>query len=42
MLWLDSDEGKSELCILDELGPVAALCLGYPEAIPDVPPKERP
>lgn len=42
MLWLKTDEAKSELGIPAELEPVAVFCLGYPSAMPEAPPKERP
>jgi nitroreductase len=42
MLWLRTDKAKAELSIPPDLTPVSALCLGYPEAIPEAPPKRRP
>jgi len=42
MLWLRTDEAKVELRIPSELTPVSALCLGYPQTVPEAPPKERP
>jgi nitroreductase len=42
MLWLRTDKAKAELSIPPDVTPVSALCLGYPEAIPEAPPKKRP
>jgi nitroreductase len=42
MLWLRTDKAKAALSIPPDLTPVSAICLGYPEAIPDAPPKKRP
>lgn len=42
MLWLRTDEAKAELNIPPDLTPVSAMCLGYPEKIPEAPPKKRP
>jgi nitroreductase len=42
MLWLRTDKAKAALSIPPDLTPVSAICLGYPEVIPDVPPKKRP
>ena len=42
MLWLRTDQAKADLAIPPDLTPVAALCLGYPAAIPQTPPRQRP
>ncbi|HME23834.1 MAG TPA: nitroreductase family protein [Acetobacteraceae bacterium] len=42
MLWLKTTAAKAKLNIPAELMPVSALCLGYPAAIPDTPPRKRP
>jgi nitroreductase len=42
MLWLKTEEVKSELRIPHEVEPVAAICLGYPAEDPDAPARERP
>jgi nitroreductase len=42
MLWLRTASAKARLRIPDELTPVSALCLGYPAAIPEAPPRRRP
>ena len=42
MLWLNTAEVKDELGIPANLVPVAALCLGYPAAIPEAVIRERP
>jgi len=42
MLWLSAPEVRTELQIPSALMPVAALCLGYPAAIPEAVIRERP
>jgi nitroreductase len=42
MLWIRTASAKAKLNIPDEVMPVSALCLGYPAAIPEVPPRKRP
>ena len=42
MLWLRTDTARTELRIPPDLTPVAALCLGYPAASPEAPPRKRP
>ena len=42
MLWLNAPEIRAELGIPSGLTPSAALCLGYPAAIPDAVVHERP
>jgi nitroreductase len=42
LLWLRTEKAKAELSIPPDLTPVVALCLGYPETIPEAPPKKRP
>jgi nitroreductase len=42
MLWLNTSEVKAELGIPSALTPVAALCLGYPAALPEAAIRERP
>ena len=42
MLRLRTPSAKARLRIPPELVPVAALCLGYPAAIPEAPPRKRP
>jgi len=42
MLWLSAPEVRMELQIPSALMPVAALCLGYPAAIPEAVIRERP
>ena len=42
MLWLKTAPAKAKLKIPPELMPVSALCLGYPAAIPEAPPRKRP
>jgi nitroreductase len=42
MLWLRTTSAKAALDIPSDLTPAAALCLGYPESIPEVPPRKRP
>ena len=42
MLWLRTDEAKAELNIPANLTPVSALCLGYPEKVPEAPSKKQP
>jgi nitroreductase len=42
MLWLRSPSAKAKLKIPPELVPISALCLGYPTAIPERQPRERP
>jgi nitroreductase len=42
MLWLQTASAKAKLRIRPDSAPVAALCLGYPAAIPDAPPRRHP
>lgn len=42
MLWLRTEEAKSELQIPAEQTPVVAMCLGYPQTIPPAAPRARP
>ena len=42
MLWLRTAPAKEKLKISPELVPVPALCLGYPAAIPEAPPRKQP
>jgi nitroreductase len=42
MLWLNAPEIRAELGIPAALTPSAALCLGYPAAVPDAEVRERP
>jgi hypothetical protein len=42
MLWLSTPEVRAELAIPAALTPVAVLCLGYPAAIPEAVPREKP
>jgi nitroreductase len=42
MLWLRTASAKARLRIPEELMPGAALCLGYPVAIPEGPVRKRP
>jgi nitroreductase len=42
MLWLRTASAKARLEIPPELEPVSALCLGYPTAILEAPPRKRP
>jgi nitroreductase len=42
MLWLQTASAKAKLRIRPDSAPVSALCLGYPAAIPDAPPRRRP
>ena len=42
MLWLNTDEAKAELSIPSNRTPVAALCLGYPETVPEAPQRTPP
>jgi nitroreductase len=42
MLWLGTADAKAEIGIPAHLAPGSALCLGYPQAIPAAPPRERP
>lgn len=40
MLWINTSEVRAELNI--PLTPVAVICLGYPAAVPEAVPRERP
>ena len=40
MLWISTSEVRAELNI--PLAPVAVICLGYPAAVPEAVPRERP
>jgi nitroreductase len=42
MLWLNTDEAKAELKIPPDRTPVSALCLGYPETVPEAQEKRQP
>jgi hypothetical protein len=42
LLWLRTEPAKAKLKIPPGLIPVSALCLGYPAAIPEAPPRNRP
>ncbi len=42
MLWLNTDEGKSELRIPAALTPHVAMCMGYAQNIPNAPIRKRP
>jgi nitroreductase len=42
MLWLSTPEVRAELDIPAALTPVAVLCLGYPAAVPEAGPREKP
>lgn len=42
MLWLRTQEAKSELRLPRDLEPIAAFCLGYPETVPEPSPKQAP
>ena len=42
MPWLRTDQAKADLHIPTTLTPVVAMCLGYPETIPNVAVRERP
>jgi len=41
-LWLKTARVKAELEIPPEMTPASALCLGYPEIIPEAAPRGRP
>lgn len=42
MLWVRTASAKARLRIPAELTPACTFCLGYPAAIPEAPPRERP
>jgi nitroreductase len=42
MLWLSTPDVRAELDIPAALTPVAVLCLGYPAAVPEAGPREKP
>ncbi|MGI9492426.1 MAG: nitroreductase family protein, partial [Geminicoccaceae bacterium] len=42
MLWLSTDRAKAELSIPPDCTPVSALCLDYPETVPEAPERRRP
>ena len=42
MLWLNTDEAKATLRIPPDRTPVAVLCLGYPETVPEAPQRTPP
>ena len=41
MLWLRNASTKAKLSIPPELVPASVLCLGYPAAVPEAPPRKR-
>jgi nitroreductase len=42
MLWLRTASAKAKLRVPPELEPASSLCLGYPAAVPEAPPRKRP